>query len=103
MRIRIFFLLALLFIAGCAITGEPQEQFLLLDEIPDAAELAVSANLASLPDNEKLTYEIKWIGFSVGTLTTSIKGIEKIGGRDTYVLEAEFKTNNFLSKIYPVK
>jgi len=103
MRIKIFSLfLALLFINGCATRGTLQKQLLLLDEIPDAAESVISSNLNSLPDYEKLTYEIKWIGIPVGTLTTSIKGTEKINGREAYVLEAVFKTNSFLSKIYPV-
>jgi hypothetical protein len=96
------FLLVLLLVAGCATSRQLQSELLLLEQIPDAAELVLSSNLTGLPDYEKLTYEIKWIGIPVGTLTASIKGTEKINGRDTYVLEAVFKTNGFLSAIYPV-
>ena len=104
MRIKIFlFFLVLIFITGCATRGEIQRQFLFLDEIPDAGKWVISSHLNSLPDYEKLTYEIKWIGIPVGALTTYIKGIEKINGRQAYVLEAVFETNSFLSKIYPVK
>ena len=39
-----------------------------------------------LPEYERLTYKIKWLGLPVGTILASIKGIEKIRGRDAYVL-----------------
>lgn len=104
MKIKILYCLTvLLVVAGCATNRNMEEQFLFLNEIPNASELVVSSSDAALPNYEKLTYEIKWLGISVGTLTASIRGTEKINGRDTYVLEAIFKTNSFCSAIYPVE
>ncbi len=58
---------------------------------------------ARLPDYEKLTYDVRWCGMSVGILTTSILGITNYKGREAYVLEATMKTNAFLSKIYKIE
>jgi hypothetical protein len=55
-----------------------------------------------LPEKETLVYQVKWTGIPVGILTASIKGIEKIRGRDAYVFEVTMKTNAFLSMIYRV-
>lgn len=96
-------LLALFLLAGCVTSRSLEQQFLLLNNIPNAAKLVIAPSFADLPNYEKLTYEIKWLGIPVGTLTASIKGIDKIVGRDAYVLEAVFKTNSFCSKIYPVE
>jgi hypothetical protein len=96
------FSLAFLFLAGCATNRNLLKQSQLIDQIQDAVELASVSSLKELPTREKLTYTIKWLGIPVGTLTSSIKGTEKINGRDTYVLEAVFKTNGFCSKIFPV-
>jgi len=98
----IYFSLAFLFVAGCATSHDLQKQSLLIYEIQNAVEFTSAPSLIDLPTYEKLTYNIKWLGISVGTLTASIKGIEKICGRDAYVLEAVFKTNSFCSKIYRV-
>jgi hypothetical protein len=58
---------------------------------------------STLPDFEKLSYDVKWMGLRVGTLTTSILGIRDYNGRPAYVLEATMKTNKFLSKIYKIE
>ena len=58
---------------------------------------------ARLPEYEKLAYDVRWCGMSVGILTTSILGITNYKGRDAYVLEATMKTNAFLSKIYKIE
>lgn len=56
-----------------------------------------------LPEYERLTYNVKWLGIPVGTIQASIKGIEKIRGRDAYVLEVLVKTNRFCSAIYKIE
>lgn len=56
-----------------------------------------------LPAYEKLTYKVRWLGITVGTLTTSIQGIQEYKDRDAYVLEATMQTNAFLSKIYKIE
>jgi hypothetical protein len=56
-----------------------------------------------LPVYEKLTYKVRWLGITVGTLTTSIQGTKEYKDRDVYVLEATMQTNAFLSKIYSIE
>jgi hypothetical protein len=58
---------------------------------------------ARLPEYERLTYKVKWMGMPVGTIWASIKGIEKIRGRDAYVLEVVVRTNRFCSAIYKIE
>lgn len=54
----------------------------------------------SLPEFEKLTYDVRWLGLSIGTITASIKGREKIRGREAYVLEATVKSKSLGSLIH---
>jgi len=56
-----------------------------------------------IPEHEKLTYEVRWLGFPVGTSTASIKGIKQINGRPAYELEITARTNDFCSRIYNVE
>jgi len=65
-------------------------------------EIIIEEPSAKLPEYERLTYKIRWLGIPVGTITASIKGIKKINGRDAYVLEVTAKTNDFCSAIYKV-
>lgn len=68
----------------------------------DSNYLNIQTPDSRLPEYEKLSYDVRWLGISVGTLTTSILGITNYKGRDAYVLEATMKTNDFLSKIYKI-
>ena len=63
----------------------------------------IESQESRLPDYEKITYEVKWLGLPVGTLTTSIIGIKNFNGRDAYVLEATMKSNAFISRIYKIE
>jgi hypothetical protein len=65
--------------------------------------LSMPAPGSRLPDYEKLTYEVRWLGLPVGTFSTSVTGIKNYKGRDAYLLEAKIKTNAFLSKIYKIE
>ncbi len=69
----------------------------------DSEYLSIQKPDSRLPDYEKLTYDVRWLGMSVGTLTTSILGTKNYKGREAYVLEATMKTNAFLSKIYKIE
>lgn len=69
----------------------------------DPKSLSIQNPDSRLPDYEKLTYDVRWLGMPVGTLTTSILGIKNYKGRDAYVLETTMKTNAFLSKIYKIE
>jgi hypothetical protein len=95
-------IMAFLFLAGCATNRNLLQQSLLIEQIQDAVELASVATFKELPASEKLTYTVKWLGMPVGTLTSSVKGMAKINGREAFVLEAIFKTNGFCSRIFPV-
>ena len=55
-----------------------------------------------LPEYEKLTYTVRWLGIPVGIITASIKGISEINGRKAYKLEVTAKTNAFCSAIYRI-
>ncbi|MFC1645986.1 DUF3108 domain-containing protein [Candidatus Omnitrophota bacterium] len=68
-----------------------------------AAASAIPLPEQRLPEYERLTYKVKWLGIPVGTIRASIKGIEKIQGRDAYVLEVVVKTNRFCSAIYKIE
>jgi hypothetical protein len=56
-----------------------------------------------LPEYETMTFDLRWIGFRVGTVTLSVNGIQKINDRDAYVLEAVFESNRFLAAIYNIE
>ncbi len=51
---------------------------------------------------ESYAYKIRWVGIPVGEVQSTIKGIEKINGRDAYLIELTAKTNDFASKIYRI-
>lgn len=68
-----------------------------------ARDIVVAPAASRLPNYEKLTYKVRWVGVPVGEITASIKGIERINGRDAYVLEVVVKTNDFCSAIYKIE
>ncbi|HTY45935.1 MAG TPA: DUF3108 domain-containing protein [Patescibacteria group bacterium] len=89
-------LCALLLVAGCA--GLPSIR------VPQKAyDAAIPIPDARLPDYEKLTYEIRWLGLRVGTLTASIVERKQFRDREVYVLEATVKTSAFFSSIYKIE
>lgn len=66
-------------------------------------DITVKPPLSQLPEYEKLTFGVKWLGIPVGTVTASINGVKKIKGQDAYELEVVAKTNRFCSAIYKVE
>ena len=98
-------LLILLWIGGCIsspiVKNIPPDRMKSEGAVVYGPEVAMSV-VGRLPDHERLTYEVRWLGLSIGTLTTSIKGREHINGREAYVLEAIAKTNAFFSKIHKI-
>ena len=68
-----------------------------------AADIVIQEPDSQLPPYEKLIYNVKWLGIPVGTITSSIKDIEKKDGRDAYILEVTVKTNPFCSTIYKIE
>ena len=71
--------------------------------IHDAVDIVIEKPETRLPEYETMTFNLKWIGIPVGTVTMSVKGISQISGRDAYCLEAVFKANKFLSAIYKIE
>jgi hypothetical protein len=67
-----------------------------------AEDIIIEAAQSKLPEHEKLTYSIRWLGIPVGTITASIKGIKNINDRRAYELEVTAKTNAFCSAIYRI-
>ena len=57
---------------------------------------------SSLPEYEKLTYVVRWLGIQVGIITASINGMKEINGSKAYELEVTVKTNAFCSAIYKI-
>lgn len=97
--------IALILFAGCTVsrwTGSGQ----FMDEkgipIHRSEDIIIEEPERRLPEYETLTFNLRWIGIHVGTVTMSVKGIRKINDRDAYVLEAAFKSNRFLSSIYKI-
>ncbi len=73
------------------------------DIVKKTKETAIVAASQEFPAGEKLAYEVSWIGVPVGIGTLEVKGIEEVGGRKAYHVVAVAETNEFLSKIYPVR
>lgn len=72
-------------------------------KVISAKDIVIEIPQKRLPERERLVFNVKWMGFTVGRITTSIKGIRNINGRDAYVLEANFDSNAFLSAIFRIE
>ena len=97
--------MALALLAGCTVShwiGSGQ----FIDEkgipIHHSEDIVIEEPERRLPEYETLTFNLRWIGIPVGTVTMAVKGIRKINDRDAYVLEAAFESNRFLSSIYKI-
>ena len=102
-------LAATLLLCGCSTTYttrtariEPANEAPEPAAVKTADQIVIAPPPPALPEYEKLTYRVQWLGVHVGTITASINGIRKIRGRDAYELEITADTNQFLSKLYPV-
>jgi hypothetical protein len=105
-RIVPVILAGLLSVSGCSavFTRSPQFNEQVTPVNARSGEMPVIPGpQLRLPVYERLTYELKWMGLSVGTLVTTIKGVENINGRDAYVLEAVASTKPFFSHIYKIE
>lgn len=75
-----------------------------VQEVYEAQEFSGrTPELPVLPVYEKLTYEVRWLGFHIGSLTLAVLGTQEVGGRPVYLLEGTMSTNNLLSKVYPIR
>ncbi len=71
--------------------------------VMNAKDIVIEIPDKRLPERETLTFNVQWLGMSVGKVTTSVKGIHNFNGRDAYLLEAVFQSNAFLSSIYKIE
>lgn len=88
-----FVCFCLILVNGCGVIYRAKRPSDIIIQEPDSR----------LPSYERLVYNIKWLGLSVGKITSSIKGIEKKGDKEVYVLEVTVKTNPFCSAIYKIE
>lgn len=65
-------------------------------------EIIIESAASGLPEYEKLSYTVRWLGIPVGTITASINGIKQINGRQAYEIELAARTNSFCSAIYKI-
>jgi hypothetical protein len=103
---RYILLLSIVFLlSGCAITRRTASKKFLDEKgnvIKQAEDIVILTPEQRLPEYEKLTFRIRWLGLHVGDVTLEIKGMQEVNGRSAYVLEAAFKSNAFLSAIYKI-
>ena len=69
----------------------------------NAEDAAIDLPQMRLSQSQILTFNVQWLGISVGKITISVKGIKEIRQRQAYVLEAIFQSNAFLSSIYKIE
>ena len=68
-----------------------------------ATKAALVEPAQAIPMGETLAYDVSWMGVSVGVGTLEIKESVEIAGRKAFHVVAVAQTNDFLSKIYPVR
>ena len=67
------------------------------------SNLTLGEPLATFTVGERLIFDVSWMGIPVGIGTLEVKEKVLKNGRPAYHLIAVAKTNDFLSKIYPVE
>ena len=91
------------FMAGCASTRVSKPVTVEeLEKIPEAEKIIKEPPKARLPEYEKLTYEVRWLGMNVAKITATVNGIKNINGKDAYELIVTAKTSGLVEKIYKV-
>lgn len=68
-----------------------------------AAPIAISAPPRTLTVGEKLVFEVSWFGIPIGIGTLHVKEKLEFRGRTAFHVSAVAETNEFLSKLYPVR
>ncbi len=64
--------------------------------------IVIEKPASGLPLGEKLLFEVSWMGVNVGFGEIEIREKVLVRGRETYHVVATARTNDFLSKLYPV-
>ncbi len=68
----------------------------------DQPKLIAELSGWQLPEHEKMTFRVKWMGLTAGEITTEIKGVVEFQGRKAYLIEVRARTMGFCSTIYKV-
>jgi len=95
-------IIIIIFTAGSLYAGSNFEAGNKRVLVKSVEEIIIEPPQATLPEYEKLSYAVKWLGISVGTITASVNGIKQVRGRPCYELEVTVKTNKFCSAIYKI-
>ena len=64
--------------------------------------VVIEAPLKVLTVGESLVFDVSWMGVPVGVGTLEVREIVTIRGRGAYHVVAIAKTNDFLSRLYPI-
>jgi len=64
--------------------------------------VSLEAPLKVLTVGERLVFDVSWMGVPVGVGTLEVREIVTIDGRRAYHVVAIAKTNDFLSRLYPI-
>ena len=65
--------------------------------------IAIAPPRVEIRVGERLRFEGRWLGIPVGEGWIEVKGITTLNGRPAYYIEAEGRSNQLLSKFYPVQ
>ena len=106
MKKALAIVISALLLSGCATTPVYRTKAIFTGGdtavLKTAEEIVIKTAPRKLPEREELTYQVKWLGLSIGTVTAKINGIKKIQGRDAYALEITARSNELISNLYPV-
>ena len=95
--------LLLLLCSGCSASRTTQN-FLPPQQIEESVRPADGKDgVWTLPEREKLTYRVKWIGIPAGEIVSEIKGFAEVRGRKAYVLEVTARTVGICSALYRIE
>lgn len=98
-------IIVFLSVSGCAISYRARIKKTIRKEGQrlSASEIKIELPKRAFKVGEFLTYNVRWIGVPVGSITASVNGIKKINERDCYEIELRAQTNDFCSAIYRIE
>jgi hypothetical protein len=103
LKYRILLAISLIFVLPTPVLTAQNFQHKEKDVTIEKEEsVVIESPLKTLPEYEKLSYTVRWLGVPVGEITASINGIKDINGRPAYELKVTAKTNDFCSAIYKI-
>ncbi|MFH1899545.1 MAG: DUF3108 domain-containing protein [Patescibacteria group bacterium] len=98
----IFTLVIALICSSCSGIGRTR-RIKVDGQIKIAQDIQIKQTEEMFNIGEKMTFNIKWMGIPVAVVTSQMKGIEIIRGKEAYRIDLTAKTNPFMSAIFPVR